>query len=141
MKKLKQVQPSFITDNVIATMAKTMTEKKLKDRFLVRLGNHIHSIKIEDISLFYAEGRTVYLVTIENKKFILDYKLEDLEELLDSRIFYRVNRSFIININEIKDVMVFSNSRLKITTTSVADKEIIVSRERVAEFKKWFEGV
>jgi DNA-binding LytR/AlgR family response regulator len=114
--------------------------KKLKDRFLVRLGNHIHSIKVEDIALFYAEGRTVYLVTTENKKFILDYKLEDLCELLETSLFYRVNRTFIVNINTIQDVVVYSSNRLKITPKTRVDKEIIVSREKVSSFKKWFEG-
>jgi DNA-binding LytR/AlgR family response regulator len=140
MNKLKSMQALFGVNEAVESVEKMIGKKKLKDRFLVRLGNHIHSIKTEDIALFYAEGRTVYLVTNANKKFILDYKLEDLNEVLDTTEFYRVNRTFIVNINTIQDVIVYSNNRLKITPRARVEKEIVVSREKVSTFKKWFEG-
>lgn len=140
MNKLKQMQSIFSSES-IAVITNDLQKKKTKDRFLVRLGNHIHSIKTEDIALFYAEGRTVYLITKEQKRFILDFKLEDVHNLLNSQSFFRVNRSFIVNINSIKDVLVFSNSRLKITSKVNVDKEIIVSREKVSAFKTWLEGI
>lgn len=140
MNKMKSMQELFGINTAVESVEKMIGKKKLKDRFLVRLGNHIHSIKSENIALFYAEGRTVYLVTNENKKFILDYKLEDLNEVLDTTSFYRVNRTFIVNINTIQDVIVYSNNRLKITPKIRVDKEIIVSREKVSIFKRWFEG-
>jgi two-component system, LytTR family, response regulator len=114
--------------------------KDYKNRFMVKLGDHIRSITTEQIALFYAEGRDVYLITTQSRKFIVDYTLETLEDLLDPAVFYRVNRSFILNIHAIKDVMVYSNSRLKITLTQDFDKEIIVSREKVNDFKEWFDG-
>lgn len=114
--------------------------KDYKTRFMVKLGDHIRSITSEQIALFYAEGREVYLITTQSRKFIVDYTLETLEDLLNPAVFYRVNRSFIVNIHAIKDVMVYSNSRLKITLTQDFDKEIIVSREKVNEFKEWFDG-
>jgi two-component system, LytTR family, response regulator len=140
MNKLKSMQSLFNPD-LVKKVAEIMHHKKEKDRFLVRLGNHIHSIITEEIALFFAEGRTVYLVTKENKKFIIDFKLEDVNKVLNSKLFFRVNRSFIININSIKDVIVYSNSRLKITPKVTTDKEIIVSREKVSAFKTWLEGI
>jgi DNA-binding LytR/AlgR family response regulator len=140
MKKLKLMQNIF-SQEIVTKVAKMVQHKKEKDRFLVRLGNHIHSIKTEEIALFYAEGRTVYIVTKENKKFIIDFKLEDLVDVVSTASFYRVNRSFIININAIKDVIVYSNSRLKISPKVATEKEIIVSREKVSAFKFWLEGV
>ena len=140
MNKFKSLKNLYANENVLENVAEMMTQNKKKDRFLVRLGNHIHSIKTDEISLFYAEGRTVYLVTRENKKYILDYKLEDLTNVLDSKAFFRVNRTFIINIQSINDVVVYSNSRLKITTPFKSEKEIIVSREKVGAFKTWLEG-
>jgi two-component system LytT family response regulator len=139
MNKLKLMQNIFRSETV-SNVLEMVHQKKEKDRFLVRLGNHIYSIKTAEISLFYAEGRTVYLVTNENKKFIIDFKLEDLNNVLKSTSFFRVNRSFIVNINAIKDVIVYSNSRLKITPKATIDKEIIVSREKVNIFKTWLEG-
>ena len=141
MNKLKKLQSVFSGNDHIQTAVKELSEKKTKDRFLVRLGNHIHSIKTTEISLFYAEGRTVYLITTQKKKYILDYKLESLENVLNSAVFFRVNRTFILNISDIKDVLVYSNSRLKITSSVFNEKEIIVSRDKVSSFKLWFEGI
>lgn len=140
MNKFKSLKNLYASENVIENVAEMMTKNKKKDRFLVRLGNHIHSIKTDEISLFFAEGRTVYLVTKENKKYILDYKLEDLTKVLDGKVFFRVNRTFIVNIQSINDVVVYSNSRLKISIPFKSEKEIIVSREKVSSFKTWLEG-
>jgi len=116
-------------------------QKTFKNRFMVKLGDHIKSITADQISLLFADGRDVYLITNQLRKFIIDYTLESLEEILDPKIFYRVNRSYIINIGAIQDVIVYSNSRLKITPTIKWEPEIIVSREKVSEFKEWFDGV
>ncbi|WP_299840125.1 LytTR family DNA-binding domain-containing protein [uncultured Tenacibaculum sp.] len=140
MTKLKSMHNLFVKNEAITNVAESLITRKYKDRFLVKLGNHIHSVKTEEISLFYADGRTVYLVTNTEKKYILDFKLEDLVKVLDPKNFFRVNRTFIISINAIQDVLVYSNSRLKIITSFKVDKEIIVSREKVAQFKNWFEG-
>ncbi|HEY0655200.1 MAG TPA: LytTR family DNA-binding domain-containing protein [Chryseosolibacter sp.] len=118
----------------------TMKTKEYKNRFMVKLGEHIRSITSDQISVFYADGRDVYLVTSQGRKFIIDYTLEALEDILDPKLFFRLNRTFILNINAIKDVLVYSNSRLKITLQQEFDKEIIVSREKVGEFKEWFDG-
>ncbi|NVK53763.1 MAG: response regulator transcription factor [Flavobacteriaceae bacterium] len=140
MKKLQKLQNVFGANEHVTKAVQQLSDSKTKDRFLVRLGNHIHSIKTEEIALFYAEGRTVYLITNEKKKYILDYKLESLENVLESSVFFRVNRTFIVNISSIADVLVYSNSRLKISSDVYQEKEIIVSREKVTAFKSWFEG-
>ena len=140
MNKLKSIQTLF-TPSSLSKVVEVVKQKKVKDRFLVRIGNHIKSIKIEEIALFFAEGRTVYLVTKKGKKFIVDFKLENLEGLINASLFFRVNRTFIINISAIKDVIVYSNSRLKIILETKTEKEIIVSREKVTAFKSWLEGV
>jgi len=107
---------------------------------MVKLGDHIRSITADQISFFFADGRDVYLVTNQLRKFIIDYTLENLEEILDPKTFFRSNRSYILNISAIQDVMVYSNSRLKITSNVKWEPEIIVSREKVNEFKEWFDG-
>jgi DNA-binding LytR/AlgR family response regulator len=115
--------------------------KAFKNRFMVKLGDHIRSITSDQIGLFYADGRDVYLVTTQMRKFIIDYTLENLEDILDPQLFYRVNRTYIVHIAAIQDVVVYSNSRLKITPHIKWEDEIIVSREKVSEFKSWFDGV
>lgn len=114
--------------------------KSYKTRFMVKVGDHIRSVKTENIALFYAEGRTVYILTNKQKKYIIDFKLETLESSLDPNVFFRPNRSFIININSIGEVVVYSNSRLKVLLNFDFEKEIIVSREKVNQLKEWFEG-
>ena len=115
-------------------------EKKYKSRYLVKIGEHIKSIAVEDIYFFYAEGRTVFIITSENRKFIVDNTLEDIDKQLDPRKFYRVNRSFIINFDHITDVVVYSTSRLRVKFPHEFEKEIIVSREKVSDFKAWYGG-
>ena len=115
-------------------------KKSFKSRFMVKLGDHIKSVLTENILLFYAEGRTVYLITKKGNKFIIDYTLDELIKQIDPEMFFRANRSVILNINAIKDVVVYSGSRLKVVLNIDFDKEIIVSRERVNLLKEWFEG-
>ncbi len=115
-------------------------QKSYKTRFLVKVGDHLRSVKTEQISLFHAEGRTVYMLTNKANNYIIDFKLEDLETALDPSLFFRTNRSFIVNYNAIKDVVVYSNSRLRIILNIEFEKEILVSREKVSQLKTWFEG-
>uniref|UniRef100_UPI0040480766 LytR/AlgR family response regulator transcription factor n=1 Tax=Roseivirga sp. TaxID=1964215 RepID=UPI0040480766 len=117
-----------------------LSKREYKNRFMVKIGEHIRSVTTDNISLFYAEGRNAYIVTNEGKRLIIDYKLETLEEMLDPKKFFRVNRTFVLEINAIKDVLVYSNSRLKVMLNLNFDKEIIVNRERVNDFKIWFDG-
>jgi DNA-binding LytR/AlgR family response regulator len=144
LKKLENLRQQFQDNNdqqeKIQNAFSVMKTKEYKNRFMVKLGEHIRSITTDQIGLFYADGRDVYLVTTQNRKFIIDYTLESLEDILEPGLFFRLNRTFIVNINAIKDVLVYSNSRLKITLSQEFDKEIIVSREKVGEFKEWFDG-
>jgi len=144
LKKLESLREQLQwSDSKTRQLSDVFNSNKTKDyktRFMVKLGDHIRSITADQISLFYAEGRDVYLVTTQSRKFIVDYTLETLEDLLDPTVFYRANRTFILNIHAIKDVMMYSNSRLKISLTQEFDKEIIVSREKVNPFKEWFDG-
>jgi len=125
----------------IRKVLSTLPAKNYKNRFMVKLGDHIRSITSDQISFFFADGRDVYLVTNQLRKFIIDYTLESLEDSLDPAIFHRCNRSYILNISSIQDVIVYSNSRLKVITTIKWENEIIVSREKVSEFKEWFDGL
>ena len=142
LKKLESLREQLLPEQSerIQQAFSSLKTKEYKNRFMVKLGEHIRSITTDQIALFYADGRDVYLVTSQPRKFIVDYTLESLENILDPKIFFRLNRTFILNINSIKDVLVYSNSRLKITLVQEFDKEIIVSREKVGEFKDWFDG-
>lgn len=124
----------------VKALAAPPAARTFKSRFMVKVGEHIRSITADQILLFYADGRDVYLVTQASRKFIIDFTLEMLEDVLEPSMFFRVNRTYILNIHCISDVLMYSNSRLKISTQPAWDKEIIVSREKVGEFKEWFDG-
>jgi len=139
LNKYKNFKTYLSSGNVdLASKVKKM--KRIKDRFLVRLGNHIHSIQTKDIALFYAEGRDVFLVTFQGKKFMLDFNLENLIQVLNKKVFYRISRTYIVNLEAIEDVIVYSSNRLKINAKVKIDSDIIISRSRVSGFKNWFDG-
>jgi DNA-binding LytR/AlgR family response regulator len=113
-------------------------QRSYKQRFMVRVGDHIRSIPVDDITLFHADGRVVYILTAQGREYIVDYKMEELEEVLDPEQFFRINRTFALHIRGIKDVIVHSNSRLKVVLYQAFDRELIVSRDKVNPFKWWF---
>lgn len=141
LKKLESLRKQFSGHMEIGSLVQQLGKKSYKDRFLVRMGNHIHSVPAKSIGYFYAEGRDVYLKRNNGKKYLIEYTLESLEELLDPKQFMRMNRSFIVHINAIEDVLVYANRRLKLTLDPRAENELIVSRDKVAQFKQWFEGM
>jgi two-component system, LytTR family, response regulator len=114
--------------------------RSYKNRFMVKVGDHFRSVRSDNIALFYAEGRTVFLITNRQNKYTVDFTLEQLESVLDPDMFFRPNRTYIINIGAIRDVVMYSNSRLLIQLNQDHEGEIIVSREKVAPLKVWFEG-
>ncbi|WKN41641.1 LytR/AlgR family response regulator transcription factor [Tunicatimonas pelagia] len=109
-----------------------------QSRFLVKSGNHYHSISQSDIAYFQADGKVVYLVTKEARRYVIDYTMERLEhDLLPPESFFRVNRTFIISIDTIQGIQNYANGRLKLTLQPVAEQDVIVSREKVTFFKAW----
>jgi two-component system, LytTR family, response regulator len=139
--KLKQLSGTFADPlHSLQDIYKKLSKPHYKERFLVKIGDHIHSVSTDQIQLFFAEGRNTYLLTSNGRRMITDYKLETIEEMVSPDDFFRVNRSYIIKLSSIKDVLVYSSSRLKINPNFDFKEEIIVSREKVAPFKEWFGG-
>ena len=107
---------------------------------MIKVGEKLRSFTCKEIDLFYSEGRDVFILLKEGKHYIIDYKMEELQELLNPDDFFRIGRSFIVNINAISDVNIHSNSRLKVKLNQDTDKELIVSRDKVNDFKDWYSG-
>lgn len=138
--KYKQLRDTSNQNPINQEVWKELSKPAYKERFMVKIGEHIHIVSTSAIKLFFAEGRNTYLIREDGRKLITDYTLEGLEELLDPAQFFRVNRSYLINLTSIKDVLVYSSSRLKINPDFSYTDEIIVSRDRVNSFKKWLGG-
>jgi len=111
--------------------------QEYKKRFSVKVGEHIKIISIEEVEMIYSEFKGTFLHTLEGRTYVLDTTLESLEKELDPKQFFRISRKYIIAHASIKDIVVYSNSRLKISLNSYNKEEIIVSRERVGDFKDW----
>jgi len=121
-------------DNVLRLLT-----TKYKSRFVVKVGERIRSIPVEDIQCFYSMDKATYLQTTDDRHYVMDHSLELVEELVDPTLFFRVNRKFIIALMPIADIISYSNSRLKVSLKLPTEEEIIVSREKVKEFKRWLE--
>jgi two-component system response regulator LytT len=109
-----------------------------KESFTVKVGKKIKIIKIDDIGCFYSFENATYLNT-DSVNYSINHSLTSLENDVNPEFFFRVNRTFIIHKNDIKDMMAFTNSRLKLVLHSYTETEIIVSRERVKDFKNWID--
>lgn len=112
-------------------------DRKYKKRFTIKVGQHLKIVSIDDIECFYSENKATYIHTSANRSCLLDGALELVQSELDPEKFFRVNRTFIVQLSAIKDIVAYTNSRLKIILQSYNEAEIIVSRERVKDFKNW----
>ena len=132
-------QQISIDFNDIKKLLVNPVEREYKKRFTVRVGQHIKIINADDIECFYSENKGTYAATIDGRNYLLDMTLENLESELEPKKFFRVSRKFYVNINYIKDIVSYTNSRLKIVLNKYNEAEIIVSREKVKDFKLWLE--
>lgn len=135
--KLKNITSNG--ENNIEKFLSAFKENKpaYKQRFLVSYGNQIKSIKVDETAYFYADNKMVFLVSYSGHKYVTDETLDQLEHSLDPIDFFRVNRTFIIGINAIKQMHTYSRSRVKIDVLPECDKECIVSTEKCSGFKEW----
>ena len=116
-----------------------MLQKKYKTRFVIKVGEHLKSIAIEDIYFFYSLEKGTYLCTAEGKTYLVDYSLDRISEMVDEHQFFRINRKYILSNQSIADIVYYSNSRLKIKLKKADEESIIVSRDKVAAFKEWLD--
>ncbi len=114
--------------------------KQAKSRFMVKVGEKIRTIMVEDILVFYSFEKTTYLHTKAHRNYIIDYSLEELESLLDQERFFKINRKYIVSIDACSQIIAWSNNRLKIDVEGIDDQKIVVARERVREFKSWLDS-
>lgn len=137
--KGRQPQPQSLSLDFdqIKRMLANPAEKSYKKRFTVKMGQHLKMINIEDAECFYSENKGTYIHTVDGRDYLLENTLEQLENDLDPTKFFRVSRKFIVSINSIKDIVVYTNSRLKIILPTYKEDEVIVSRERVNDFRTW----
>jgi DNA-binding LytR/AlgR family response regulator len=136
--KLNSAKPVF-PFREIASVYETIN-KQYKSRFMVKMGESIVSVKTDDIAHFIAEEGIVLLASTNGKRYAVDYTLDQLAESVDPKLFFRINRKVMVNINAIQKINTYFNSRLKIVSPALTDDDCIVSRERVNDFKSWLDN-
>lgn len=143
--KFKSRLPKLDTENAnlqldfeqIRKMLSNPFEKEYKKRFTVKIGQQLKIIGIDEIECFFSENKGTYLHTFDNRNYLIDSTLEILEQEVDMKDFFRVSRKFIVSLKAIKEIQVYTNSRLKVILPSYKEDEVVVSREKVQDFKNW----
>ena len=116
-----------------------MLGERYKSRFIVKVGEHIHSVQVKDVLYFLSREKATFMQTGQGKRFIIDHSLEQVTDMIDPADFFRINRKYLIHIDAISDIVSYSNSRLKLTLSECDDRDIIVSRDKVQAFKQWLD--
>jgi two-component system, LytTR family, response regulator LytT len=117
------------------------SQKTYRRSFLVRYRDKMLPIKTEDFAFFYTKDDIVYGVTRDDKTYTIENSLEELEDKLDPIQFFRANRQFIVSRDALKEVAFYFTGRLSLKMQPLAFDKILVSKERVPVFKRWFEVI
>ena len=111
--------------------------KEYRKRFSVKIGQQIKVIDVAEIECLYSENKGTYIHTSDNRDYLIDSSLEVVEAELNPNDFFRISRKYIIPLQSVKEIQMYSNSRLKISLPTFKADEVIVARERVSDFKEW----
>lgn len=132
-----QNSPVNLDFEQIKKMFQNPFEKNFKTRFTVKIGQHLKVISIDEIECFFSENKGTYIHTFDNRNYLIETTLEVLEQELYSKNFFRISRKYIVPLKSIKEIVLYSNSRLKVILPTYKEDEVIVSREKVSDFKNW----
>jgi DNA-binding LytR/AlgR family response regulator len=127
--------PTQVFDSIMHSLT-----KKYKNKFIMNVGEHVKVFTTEDIQCFYSMEKYSFLQNKLGRDYAINYTLDQLEDLLDPAQFFRINRKFIVSFSAISDIISYSNSRLKVKLNTNESDDLIVSREKVQDFKKWLES-
>ncbi|WP_118972138.1 LytR/AlgR family response regulator transcription factor [Taibaiella koreensis] len=138
--KLKQFRDMFKTGSPQAVAAAPGSRQEYKKRFLIRFGEHIKTLNVEEISYFFSENRATFARNHDGRNLPVDYNLDALEAMLDPSRFFRINRQFLISLEAISEMKTYSKARVIVTLKPQATEQPVVSSERSAHFKQWLAG-
>ena len=133
-KQVQKTRPVQIYEELYMRLLK---DSQYKKRLLIRVGEQLKQVSTGDIAYCVSEEGMCWVVTRGKNRYPLDFSLDEMEKLLDPDIFFRINRQFLINSDSIGKIHTYFNNRLKLQLQPVPDADVIVSRERVNDFKRW----
>ena len=120
---------------------KKLLQPEKPKRFMVKLGSQIKLISMDEVAYFYTENKITYLTTWKGKRYPIDHTMEKVEEMVNPSEYFRINRQFIIHIDAIQGMQVYSKSRFKVELDPDCSLDAIVSAERSPRFRKWVSGL
>ncbi len=138
IEKARHFSPGMLLEKLLA-MSRPAEDKSWKSRFMVKVGDKIRSIPVEEILVFYSQEKASFLRTSDSHTYCIDYTLDELEPMLNPGKFFRINRKYLVSIEACTNILVWTNSRLRLKIDGIDDSDIIVARERVVEFKMWLD--
>jgi len=138
IEKAKHFSPGLVLEKLLSITNST-SEKAYKSRFMVKVGDKIKSVPVEEILVFYSQEKASFIRTSHAHTYCIDYALDQLEPMLDPEKYFRINRKYIVSIDACSNILAWTNSRLRLKIDGIDDSDIIVARERVAEFKSWLD--
>lgn len=127
--------PTQVFDHILQSLT-----RKHKSKFAIKVGEHIKIFTKDEIQCFYSMEKYTFLQNNAGRDYAIQYSLDQIENLLDPTCFFRINRKYIVSFSAISDIISFSNSRLQVKLNTNESKDLIVSREKVQDFKKWLEN-
>lgn len=116
-----------------------MISKPYKSRFMIKVGDHIKSVDVDEVLYFYSQQKGTFLHTSDKRNYAIDYTLDKLTELLNPDTFTRINRQYIASHSAIEELISISGSKLKVRLLHSDDDQVYISRERLTAFKKWLD--
>lgn len=135
--KLKTGKQDISIESLVKELQQKLQTKEYRKRFLVKHAQKLVSIDAQDIAYFYSDGRLNFFKTKDNRKFVVDYTMDELEDMLNPEDYFRISRSFYVSIDSVDKIDEYFGNRLILGLKPALDKEALVSREKVSEFKKW----
>ncbi|HEY6503656.1 MAG TPA: LytTR family DNA-binding domain-containing protein [Chitinophagaceae bacterium] len=135
--KSEDTKPDVSIDNLVKELQQKLQPKEYRKRFLVKHAQKLVSIEVDEIAYFFSDGRLNFFKTYDNRKFVVDYTMDELEDMLDPVKYFRISRSFYISVDSVDQIHDYFGNRLMLNLKPAVDKESIVSREKVTDFKKW----
>ncbi|TAI47890.1 LytR/AlgR family response regulator transcription factor [Flagellimonas allohymeniacidonis] len=118
---------------------KQLFHKEYKHRFMVKVGNQFRSFNVEDIAFFKSHEGLIFLYTHTGQSYPIEYTIDQLENILNPIHFFRVNRKFMVSVKSVAEIHSYFNSRLLLKLLPKEEEQVIVSRERTTNFKKWLD--
>jgi two-component system, LytTR family, response regulator LytT len=136
-KFIKEKNGTVNYDEIVSAIKNSKQE--YRSRFLIQSGEHFYKLQVKDISYFYSSNKITFAVTFESREIPLDLSLEKLQEQLDPKQYFKINRQYIVNIDAILKVHTFFDGKLVVTTHPALKEKIIVGKDKAAEFKRWID--